>query len=678
MFNNDEVHKRIFLLSAQDRDGLAAKVKSLQWGVIAARRSDNLVSRFIGAATSIAVIDLRNIDDEAFKEIYELSNFIETNGFALIAILHSDNEDMIATANKIGATHIIEANGSNDYWCANLQSALIIVERLQSSGSSNVIEERQSRTINNSWTFKRDSHIFEAGPSISQAIDHNFSKSQQKHIQSLYPKTQLLRYLSQYHRRLAISAFRRINIGDEQSAFPLSIGDRNYIHHIERDDIVIRGYLEEVSEYKSWRSYDILTGVRSGSFARNHLFNWRKSEDGPLNIILFGLRQLEDINKRFGRTYGNVLIQQAADRICSIFTEETKQKHFLARISGREFIYVSHSKNDWEQLQNIAEKVIDKLTQEYDINDEKFHISVRAVLNIAHEQEDGISALRRSSLALSDGMLNPNQLIIRADEPQLHHAQYDANIEQEMRQAVEQDQIQLVLQPQFDINDGRLMGAEALARWDHPRLGKLGADILFSVADRCDYRDIISQHIQNLALNICSKWPVALDDLRLSINVTPSQTQAQNFTDEFIKQVQDSGFNPHNLTIELTEENLITDIDIASNSLLRIKEKGIKIAIDDFGTGYSSLAYITELPIDYLKLDKAIIRNILRSEKDLTVLRSIIAMGKAVNAKIIAEGVETRDVLDLLSTEKCHIYQGYFGSKPLSTVKFEKFALRSN
>ena len=678
MFNDEEVHKRIFLLSLQDRDGLAAKIKSLQWGVIAARRSDNLVSRFIGAATSIAVVDLRNIDDYALSEIYELSKFIGANGFALIAVLLSDNEDMVAAAHKIGATHIIESKGSDDYWCANLQCALTIVERLQNSGSVDVIEERQSRTINNSWTFQKDSHIFEAGPSISQAIDHNFSKSQQKHIKSLYPKTQLLRYLSKYHRRLAISAFRRINIGDEQSAFPLTIGERNYIHHIERENTIIRGYLEEVSEHKSWSSYDVLTGIRSANFARNHLFNWRRNEDGPLNIILFGLRQLEDINKRFGRTYGNVLIQQAADRICETLADKSGQKHFVARISGREFIYVSHAISDWEELQKTAEKVIDRLMQEYEINDERFYISARAVLNIAHEQEDGIATLRRSSLALSDGMNNPNQLVIRADEPQLHHAQYDANIEEEMRQAVEQNQIQLVLQPQFNISDGKLIGAEALARWDHPRLGKLGADILFSIADRCDYRDIISQHIQNLALKICAKWPATLNKLRLSINITPSQTQAQDFTDEFVKRVRDSGFNPHNLTLELTEENLIKDIDAANISLLKLKNIGIKIAIDDFGTGYSSLAYITELPIDYLKLDKALIRNILRSEKDLMVLRSVIAMARAVKVKIIAEGVETSDVLDLLSAEQCHYYQGYFGSKPLSTAKFEKFALRNN
>lgn len=677
MLNHEDVYKRIFLFSASDRDRLAAKIKSLQWGVIGARRSDNLVSRFIGAATSIAIVDMRDLEEDALKEIYELSNFIEANGFALIAALNVNDEVMIEQAGKIGATHLIDADASNSYWKANFNSALDIVERLQSSGSSNAIEERQSRTINNSWTFNKNTHIFEAGPTIKQAIDHNFSKSQQIQLQNLYPKSQLLRYLSRYYRRLAISAYRRIKVGDELSAFSLRIGERNYIHHIEQDDVFVRGYLEEVSEYKAWRSYDILTGVRSGNFARNHIFNWRSNEDGPLNMIIFGLRQLEDINSRFGRTYGNTLIQQAADRICDALSEEAEQKHFVARISGKEFIYISHSHVDWGQLQIIAEDIIEKLTQEYEINDEKFHMTARAVLNIAHEEEEGIAALRRASLALAELMKRPNQFIIRADAPSLHHAQYDENIEKELREAVEQNQIELVLQPQFDIDNGNLLGAEALARWNHPRLGKLGAAILFSVADRCDYRDIISQHIQNLAFKICSQWPSELDGLRLSINVTSAQMEAQNFAEEFIESIRNNGFNPQNLTLELTEENLIKNIDIANKALLKLRNEGIKIAIDDFGTGYSSLAYITELPLDYLKLDKALIRNILRSDKDLTVLRSIIAMGKAVNLEIIAEGVETSEVLDLLAKEKCHIYQGFFGSKPLSIAKFEKFAMRS-
>lgn len=677
MVYNDEAHKRVFLLSNHDRDGLTSKIKSLDWGVIAARRSDNLLSRFIGAAASIAVIDIRNISDEAFTEIQELSSFIEANGFTLIAVLDLADQPMINYAQKIGATQFIDPDGSNIYWNAALDAALQFVTRLQGNGSPNTMDERHSRSISNSWIFNLKSFEFDAGPSIKHAINQNYSETFQKHYKEIYPKSHLLRFLSKYQRRMGIAAYRRLSNGDDQSGFSHSIGDQNFIHHLELDDNIVRGYMEEVSEIKAWRSHDLLTGVRSGSFARNHLLNWKHSVDGDLSLIIIGLRQLEQINSRFGRAQGNAVIQMAGDRICTVLAQDSDPERFVSRISGKEFLILYNGKHDLDMLKNTAENIIEALLLPYDMRGEDYHISARAAICKTENGEDGIAALRRVTMTLTEVMNHPNMIISVADTVHDEHFQYGENIERELRSAIDANQIEVVLQPQFDIKTAEMIGAEALARWNHPTLGKLGAGILFSVADRCDYRDIISQHIQNLALKTCAKWPLQMRDLRLSVNVTPQQMSMESFSDEFAQTISDSGFDPRKLTIELTEENLIQNIDMASKSLLSLREKGIKIAIDDFGTGYSSLAYITELPLDYLKLDKALIRNILRSNKDLMVLRSIIAMGRAVGVKVIAEGVESNDILTLLRTEKCHIYQGYFGSKPLSIARFEKFAIRS-
>lgn len=677
MVYNDEAHKRVFLLSFQDRDGLTAKIKSLNWSVIAARRSDNLLSRFIGAAASIAIIDLRDIPDDAYEEIRELSNFITANGFALLSAIDVEDNVMIAAANKIEATHIINAKGSNDYWNANLESALGLLSRLQGNASSHIMDERHSRTVNYSWTFDLDTYELEAGSYIQNAINQNLSSAQQSHLKLIYPKTYLLHYLTKYQRRIAVAAYRRLSIGDSQSGFSHSLVDRNFIHHLELDGNIVRGYMEEVSEIKTWRSHDLLTGVRSGSFARSHLLNWKQSVDGNLGLIVIGLRQLELINNRFGRAQGNALIQLAGERICNALSDKVRIDNFVARISGKEFLVAFNGDVTIDLLKNTAENIIKSLGEAIDIKGEEYHISARAAICIAQESEDGIAALRRTNVTLKGVMKHPNMIITIAENDHKINPQYNENIERELRSAVDANQIEVVLQPQFNIGDEKIIGAEALARWNHPTLGKLGADTLFSVADRCDYRDIISQHIQKLALKICADWPDTMEDLRLSINVTPQQMSDSDFTKSFIDAIKQTGFNPNNLTIELTEENLIENFELTSKSLLSLRDKGIKIAIDDFGTGYSSLAYISELPLDYLKLDKSLIRNITRSNKDLMVLRSIIALGRAIGVKIIAEGVETHDLLTLLGREKCDIYQGYFGSKPLSVQQFEKFALRN-
>lgn len=677
MVYNDEAHKRVFLLSYQDRDGLTAKIKSLNWSVIAARRSDNLLSRFIGAATSIAIIDLRDMPEDAYDEIRELSNFIAANGFTLLSAIDIDDNAMITAANKIEASHIIAANGSDDYWNANLESALGLLARLQGNVSSHIMDERHSRTVNYSWTFDLDTREWKAGAYIQNAINQNLSSFQQNHLKSIYPKTYLLHFLTKYQRRIAIAAYRRLSVGDNQSGFSHSLVDRDFIHHLELDGNIVRGYMEEISEIKAWRSHDLLTGVRSGSFARSHLLNWKQSVDGNLGLIVIGLRQLELINNRFGRAQGNALIQQAGERISDTLPNNHNIDHFVARISGKEFLVAYNGAITIDLLKKAADDIIKSLSEAIDIKGEEYHISARAALYIAHEDEDGISALRRTNMTLKEVMKHPNMAVTVADNDQKINPQYNENIERELRLAIDGNQIEVVLQPQFNILDGKIIGAEALARWNHPTLGKLGADTLFSVADRCDYRDIISQHIQNIALKTCANWPKIMSGLRLSINVTPQQMSDSGFTNNFTNAIQQTGFNPQQLTIELTEENLIENFELTSKSLLSLRDKGIKIAIDDFGTGYSSLAYISELPLDYLKLDKSLIRNITRSNKDLMVLRSIIALGRAIGVKIIAEGVETQDLLTLLGREKCDIYQGYFGSKPLSVQQFEKFALRN-
>ncbi len=677
MVYNDEAHKRVFLLSFQDRDGLTAKIKSLNWSVIAARRSENLLSRFIGAAASIAIIDMRDMPDDAYEEIRELSNFIAANGFALLSAIDVNDNAMIAAANKIEATHIIAADGNDDYWNANLETALALLARLQGNVSSHIMDERHSRTVNYSWNFNLETFELETGSYIQNAINQNLSAAQQDHLKAIYPKTYLLHYMSKYQRRIAIAAYRRLSIGDSQSGFSHKLVDRNFIHHLELDGNILRGYMEEVSEIKTWRSHDLLTGVRSGSFARSHLLNWKQSVDGCLGLIIVGLRQLELINNRFGRAQGNALIQQAGERICAALSEKVKIDNFVARISGKEFLIAFNGDISTDFLKSTADDIIKSLTEAIDIDGEEYHISARAALCVAQDSEDGISALRRVNMTLKEVMKHPSSTIAIADTDGVINPQYNENIERELRSAVENEQIEVVLQPQFSIGDEQIIGAEALARWNHPTLGKLGADTLFSVADRCDYRDIISQHIQKLALKICADWPNFMMDLRLSINVTPQQMSDSDFTHNFIEAIEQTGFNPRQLTIELTEENLIENFELTRQSLLSLREKGIKIAIDDFGTGYSNLSYISELPLDYLKLDKSLIRNISRSNKDLMVLRSIIALGRAVGVKIIAEGVETQDLLELLGREKCDIYQGYFGSKPLSVQQFEKFALRN-
>jgi EAL domain-containing protein (putative c-di-GMP-specific phosphodiesterase class I) len=240
-------------------------------------------------------------------------------------------------------------------------------------------------------------------------------------------------------------------------------------------------------------------------------------------------------------------------------------------------------------------------------------------------------------------------------------------LEIDLRRALDQDEIEILFQPQVSVTSGRIVGAEALARWRHPTFGELGAHTLFNVAERSDYLAQLSDHVQRKAIGAAAAWPPALARLRLSVNITAADIVRPGFASQFLDLVQSGGFDPKRLTVEVTEGGLIEDLNAAAYLLARLREGGLRVAIDDFGTGYSSLAYLKALPLDYLKIDKRLCEDITGSPRDRIVVRSVIDMARSLGLSVIAEGVESQQQLDLLAQEGCNLYQGFLCSRPVES-----------
>ena len=212
----------------------------------------------------------------------------------------------------------------------------------------------------------------------------------------------------------------------------------------------------------------------------------------------------------------------------------------------------------------------------------------------------------------------------------------------DLHHAIERGEIDIVFQPQVAIGTGRITGVEALARWRHPTLGPLGADPLFAAAERADLGLALSDHIQQIALQRAARWPGTLSHLRLSINVTAADIGRAGFVRIFLDRVAASGFPIERLTVEITETGLIRELDRAAQVLDTLRAEGVRVAIDDFGTGYSSLAYLTSLPIDYLKIDRALVTEVDGSRRDRVVVRGIIRIATQLGIGIVAEGWRRR------------------------------------
>jgi diguanylate cyclase len=397
----------------------------------------------------------------------------------------------------------------------------------------------------------------------------------------------------------------------------------------------------------------------------------------PIALMLVGIKDLKQINERLGRDRGDLLIEAAGERLANFARNPANGVAHVTRMPGREFLLVVSGKVQIKSVEAMGHELLALLAQDFGEANDSVHISARIGLVLSQQGENGTELLHRAGSALSSAYARKGKKLGFAEYTISSSAKINAAVDAGLRYAIAAQEIRIVMQPQFDVHSGHLIGAEALARMPHDELGEIGAGQLFASADRCDLREELSHIIQEEAIRLASSWPAALNDLRLSVNLGAEEL-TEGYTVRLLEVLRKAGFPPERLTLELTEESLVRDIDVAAAQLEQLRAKYIRIAVDDFGTGYSSLSYLKDLPLDYLKIDKGMTPDISGTGKDRIVLRAIIAMGQALGLKIIAEGVERTEELEMLKAEGCDFFQGYLRSEPLPADEFEQFALRSN
>lgn len=414
--------------------------------------------------------------------------------------------------------------------------------------------------------------------------------------------------------------------------------------------------------------------LSSARKARDFVASYDSARDGIITLLLVGIRDLKHINERYGRETGDLVIRKTGARLLSYFRESLATVPVLARLPGREFLVAVSGDHNGTELEAVARRLVSLLSDELGGAQAPLHISPRVGIAAAEAGETGADLLQRAHEALARAYSRKGRKFAFAEPPSHGGSQQASLLDMGLRSAIWSGEITIVLQPQFEVASGRLSGAEALARWQHPEIGEVGAGRLFASADRCDLREELSALIQQEAVAIASRWTGGLADLRLAVNLGAEEL-GEGYAERMESLLRKSGFDPRRLTLELTEESIVRDIDLASAELNKLRALGIRIAVDDFGTGYSSLSYLSALPLDYLKLDKGMTPAITSASRDRVVLRAIIAMAKALELKIIAEGVERQEELESLKAEGCDYFQGYLRSRPLLPDEFERFAL---
>jgi diguanylate cyclase len=411
---------------------------------------------------------------------------------------------------------------------------------------------------------------------------------------------------------------------------------------------------------------DALTGLARREAARTRLAEWLARGE-QVHALLLGLRRFDTVNMAYGQAAGDVALTEVAARLKHFAADELDGAWLAARISGGQFLLLSTDPCSRERWQMLGAQLIEACTRAIAIPAGTVRLSLRAALLRGLAEESADSMLDRLGQALSAVMAQPGRRLLWADGEATRGKRSAAQLEADLLRALDKGEIEVVYQPQFACADDRLTGAEALARWNHPKLGRVGAGVLFAAAERCDHVAQLSRHIARLALDGAKAWPM---DLRLSLNVTPNDLASGEFAAEFLALAQGAGIGPWRLTLEVTEQVLLSDVNQAAQALGALAGQGMRIALDDFGAGFCNFRYLKLLPLHYLKLDRSMIEGVAGSARDLAVLRAIVAMAGALDLKVIAEGVESEAQRALAGSEGCALYQGFLRAQPMGAAQF--------
>ncbi len=237
-------------------------------------------------------------------------------------------------------------------------------------------------------------------------------------------------------------------------------------------------------------------------------------------------------------------------------------------------------------------------------------------------------------------------------------------LEQDLLRALDHNEIEVRFQPQFVSRDSSVSGAEALARWQHPSLGEIGASDLFAIAERAALVAPLSRHVVAQALKEAAMWP---DHLRLSLNITPEEMGDPRFPADFAELIGMSGIDPARLMLEITEDLLLRNLEQASIALSGLRNLGFMTALDDFGAGFCNFRYLRELPLDAIKLDRVMVEGIPGDSKAIAVLRAIMGLGRALSLDVYAEGIESEIQRAAVISEGCDYWQGFLRAEPMSS-----------
>ena len=421
---------------------------------------------------------------------------------------------------------------------------------------------------------------------------------------------------------------------------------------------------EKDQHLKYLTHYDSLTDLPNRLLFHDRLsqaINKAKRNKTLVAVLLIDLDNFKKVNDTSGHQTGDILLRDVAARLKS----SMRDIDTLARISGDEFVAIIENPASIEKIAYTAQRLLDVLTQPFAASERQFFISASMGISVfpnnAHDVEELLKSADVSMYAAKK----------RRNDYQFYSPEMDARahelllLENDLRRAVEREELVLHYQPQIDLTTGNLIGLEALLRWQHPEKGLLPPGEFIPLAEDSGLILPIGAWVLRTACaQVQTFIDAGLQPFKMCVNISVHQFKKFDFPEFVINTLKDTGLEPCCLELEITESIAMENADETVSHLSTLRERGVRVAIDDFGIGHSSLSRLKHLPITTLKIDKGFVADVLTNQYDFAIIEAILALAKSLNLSIVAEGIETKEQQQVLSRLGCHTGQGYYFCRP--------------
>ncbi len=434
-------------------------------------------------------------------------------------------------------------------------------------------------------------------------------------------------------------------------------------------DLSVRRKIEERLRYLT--HYDDLTGLANRGLFKERLHEacQRVRRSGRnLAVLYIDLDRFKLLNESLGHEAADALLREVSRRLSMTLTEANT----IARLSGDEFVVLLDAYGSLSSLAHLGSRVLQRIRKPMIIDEQELVISASIGVSLLPDNSrDAEVLLRQANIAMQQAKhLGGNTLQFFTDRPQASSMQY-LQLENQLRKALEVGQLEVFYQPRLSLADDSLEAAEALVRWRHPELGLVAPAQFIPLAEETGLIIPLGEFVLREACRQARQWQQdGLAAIRVSVNLSVKQLRQGNFVSLVRQVLEETGLPAAMLELELTESQLLDDIDNAISISEQLRALGVKLAIDDFGTGFSSLSYLKRFPVDYVKIDRSFISELEHSSQDAAITRAIIAMVHSLERKVVAEGVETQAQMDFLKANHCDEIQGYLLSPPVPAEQF--------